>query len=378
MPEACHLCGAAGLKEFAAFPTLARVTSDCRPFRPGGRLASCPTCGALQKVADAALAADCKEIYAGYRLYHQGEGQEQRIFDQHSGSSRPRSALILDHLERFLSREAPAAGRLLDIGCGEGFFLAAFGRRFPGWRLSGLDMGGRYRATVLGLPGVEDYFDGDPALAAGPYDLVTLNHTLEHIPGPATYLERVQGLLRPGGLLLVNVPDWTANPFDLAVADHCTHFTEPVLARALARAGLAPLSLDRTAIPKEWLAVARAGDPASGPDPAPADRAAAQAALDWLGRFAAGARDAAAGRRLGIFGTAIAGVWLDAALAGRAEFFVDEDPGRAGSAFMGRPVHLPCQVPAGAAVVLAFPPAVARGIAGRLAGLPFDLMIPED
>lgn len=376
MAEACHLCGEPGLEEFPAFPALARVTSDCRPFRPGGRLASCPACGALQKVADQAFAADCTEVYAGYRLYHQGAGREQRIFDQRSGASRPRSSLVLDLLESHLDRAE--AGRLLDIGCGEGFFLDAFGRRFPDWRLSGLDMGDRYRATVLGLPGVEAYYDGDPSQAAGPYELITLNHTLEHIPGPVAYLERVRSLLRPGGLLLVNVPDWTANPFDLAIADHCTHFTEPVLARALARAGLAPLSLDRTAIPKEWLAVARAGDPAPGPDPAPADRAAAQAALDWLGRFAAGARDAAAGKRLGIFGTAIAGVWLDAALAGRAEFFVDEDPGRAGSAFMGRPVHLPGQVPAGAAVVLAFPPAVARGIAGRLSGLPFDLVIPED
>lgn len=377
MAEACHLCGEPGLEEFSAFPALARVTSDCQPFRPGGRLASCPACGALQKVADPAFAADCAEVYAGYRLYHQGAGQEQRIFDQRSGASRPRSSLVLDHLAAFLGRVE--AGRLLDIGCGEGFFLAAFGCSFPGWRLGGLDMGDRYRGTVLGLPGVEAYYDGNPSQANGPYDLITLNHTLEHIPGPAAYLKAIRGLLRPGGLLLVNVPDWTANPFDLAIADHCTHFTEPVLARALARAGLAPLSLDRTSIPKEWLAMARAGDPAPGPPaPAPADRAAAQAALDWLGRFAAGARDAAAGKRLGIFGTAIAGVWLDAALEGRAQFFVDEDPGRAGSDFMGRPVLLPQAVPAGAAVVLAFPPAVARGIADRLAALPCEFVVPEN
>lgn len=375
MAEVCHVCGQAAPEEFPGFPALARVTSDCRPFRPGGRLGSCPACGALQKVADAAFAADCAEIYGGYRLYHQGAGGEQRIFDQRSGASRPRSSLVLDLLAPRLDRAD--RGRLLDIGCGAGFFLAAFGRRFPGWKLSGLDMGDRYRAAVLGLPGMEAYYAGDPARAAGPYDLITLNHTLEHIPGPAAYLNMVRGLLRPGGLLLVNVPDWTANPFDLAIADHCTHFTGPVLESALARAGLAPLALDRTAIPKEWLAVARAGAPAPGPDPAPADRPAAEAALDWLARFAANARQAGVGRPLGIFGTAIAGVWLDAALEGRAEFFVDEDPGRAGSDFMGRPVRLPGQVPPGSAVVLAFPPAVARGIAARLAGLSLELLVPE-
>lgn len=391
----CHVCGHPAPAELAAFPALARVTSDCRPFRPGGRLGLCPACGALQKIVDAAFDADCAEIYARYRLYHQGQGAEQRIFDQRTGASRPRSALIIDHLASLWpapdSPDSPdstgmagTAGRLLDIGCGEGFFLEAFGRRFPAWTLAGLDMGERYRSRIESLPGVTAYYQGDPAQARGPWDVITLNHTLEHIPRPADHLASLRGLLAPGGLLLLNVPDWTANPFDLVIADHCTHFTAPLLARVFRAAGLSPLSLTRGLIPKEWLAVARAepGAPAElgelgewgelGEPGELARMADVLAALDWLERFAAQARQARdeAPAAFGVFGTAIAGVWLDAALPGGADFFVDEAPDRAGGDFMGRPVFTPRQVPAGATVFLAFPPEVAARIAARLARTP--------
>src|SRR5271169_6164144 len=35
----CRVCGAAALEEFPQFARLPRVTSDCRPFPAGGRLA---------------------------------------------------------------------------------------------------------------------------------------------------------------------------------------------------------------------------------------------------------------------------------------------------------------------------------------------------
>jgi hypothetical protein len=42
-------------------------------------------------------------------------------------------------------------------------------------------------------------------------------------------------------------------------------------------------------------------------------------------------------RQLGIFGTAIAGVWLERALDNRANFFVDEDPLRQGKLLQSGP-----------------------------------------
>lgn len=373
----CHLCGHSDLHEYSEFSAITRVTSDCRGFPSGGRLASCLTCGTLQKIIETRFLEECREIYAGYKLYHQGQGAEQRIFDQRSGVSRPRSALLIDHLNNFISNKSE--GRLLDIGCGEGFFLTAFANRFPGWKVSGLDIGTRYRARILSLPNAEDYFDGDPTQARGPYDVITLNHTLEHIPNPTDYLVNLSSLLLPSGVLLVNVPDWTTNPFDLVVADHCTHFDANSLGEALHRAGFLCRSLKGDVIPKEWLAVANLGRGANHPFSMSGSDATVKV-LAWLQGFSDFSRQVGGKARegFGIFGVANAGVWLDNVLDRKAEFFVDEDIGRAGHNFMGRPVLHPSKVRPAALVFLPFPIGVARKLAARLAGLPIHFIVAKE
>ncbi|MDQ3607705.1 MAG: class I SAM-dependent methyltransferase, partial [Actinomycetota bacterium] len=89
----------------------------------------------------------------------------------------------------------------------------------------------------------------DAAIPPGSLDAVTLWHVLEHIDDPAGALARVAGWLRPGGVMLVGVPNVASlqarlgGPawFHLDVPRHRTHFTPQGL-RALLRAhGLEPL-----------------------------------------------------------------------------------------------------------------------------------------
>jgi SAM-dependent methyltransferase len=42
---------------------------------------------------------------------------------------------------------------------------------------------------------------------AGPFDAILLMQVLEHITSPRAVLEEIRGALRPGGILLVEVPD---------------------------------------------------------------------------------------------------------------------------------------------------------------------------
>jgi hypothetical protein len=59
-------------------------------------------------------------------------------------------------------------------------------------------------------------------------------------------------------------------------------------------------------------------------------------------------------------------------------FFVDEDPLRAGTSYLGCPVYAPRQTPAGTQVFLALPPELAGKIHGRLAseGFAFRCHLP--
>src|SRR5262249_52465610 len=98
-----------------------------------------------------------------------------------------------------------ARGTLLDVGCGDGHFLAA--ARAAGWRVDGIEFspeGARRAAARIGRPVAV----GDLALTGhlqGPFDVVTLWHVLEHLIHPRAMLEAARTRLAPEGLLVVAV-----------------------------------------------------------------------------------------------------------------------------------------------------------------------------
>lgn len=381
----CRLCASRDLQENPRFPGLTRVGSDCRPFKAGGRLSVCIRCGLVQKPHDQAFVEDCDEIYSDYALYHQGQGEEQRIFDQRTGCSRPRSAMIVEALRPLLESGPP--GRLLDYGCGEGHFLRTFHEAFPRWRLSGLEQDSRYRSSLMRIPGMEEFLTTlEPG--AETWDVVSMNHSLEHIPAPASLLRELRGRVQPNGILEVNVPHYGRNPWDLLIADHASHFDAGSLRGLLGSGGFEPLEPHKDRIPKEWLLLALKtshGEEVAAVAPAEEVEgivALVDEQLAWLERFAAEARDLRAKESVGgvgILGTAIAGVWLQATLSacGRgADFFVDEDPARSGTSFMDRPVYTPSQTPRDTTVILPFPRPIAEKIAARLASHGLRLLPP--
>jgi SAM-dependent methyltransferase len=204
----------------------------------------------------------------------------------------------------------------------------------------------------------------------GAFDVITMIHVLEHIVDPVAVLATLRGKLAPGGLLLIEVPHHPANPFELLIADHRSHFTSDSLTRALVAAGYEIVSVATDWIPKELSVVARPANAAITMPP-PVDASAARErisdSLAWLRRTADRLRERGTVGSLGLFGTSIAGTWLAAEAGDAIAFFVDEDPNRVGRTYLGRPVYAPANVPAGTRVFVGLPPAVAAGICSRLA-----------
>lgn len=123
-------------------------------------------------------------------------------------------------------------GKLLDIGSGTGAFLHYMQQ--IGWQVTGLepDAGARAKAKeiyqVEALP-VENLF----SLETGQYDVITMWHVLEHVHEIHAYLQHLPMLLKPGGALLIAVPNYTSldamhyGPFWAAydVPRHLYHFS---------------------------------------------------------------------------------------------------------------------------------------------------------
>jgi 2-polyprenyl-3-methyl-5-hydroxy-6-metoxy-1,4-benzoquinol methylase len=136
-------------------------------------------------------------------------------------------------------------GRLLDVGCGAGVFL---GRMCDlGWDATGIDISpvalkaARYNAprARLHLATLDNVpFDG-------PYDLIVMQHVLEHVTHPAECLAKCFDLLAPSGVLCIAIPNigsFEANVFSrcwigLDIPRHLVHFRESVLTKLLERCG---------------------------------------------------------------------------------------------------------------------------------------------
>jgi len=330
----------------------------------------------VQKIVDARWRRETRDIYAGYAVYHQAEGAEQAVFDPSSGAALPRSLRLMNSLRGAVA--LPDKGRMLDIGCGNGATLRAFGQIAPGWSLAGTELDDRCRRQVECLPHVEALYTCPPDQVPGSFHVVTMVHVLEHIPAPGPFLVALLPKIVDGGLLVLELPHHAANPFELLIADHCTHFTAATAAGALESAGYEVLVAAEDWVPKELSLVARKPDPArvvAGTRRVPSTRTEAAAApqacvaegLRWLAGTAAAARRLAAQREIGLLGTSIAATWLFAELEGAVRFFVDEDPSRVGKTHLDRPIYHPSQVPQGSQVFIPLPSALAGAIRGRLA-----------
>lgn len=132
-------------------------------------------------------------------------------------------------------------GEILDVGCGSGEFL--LGLREAGWTCYGIepDAAAVAAAQAAGILGVQE---GDLLEAAFPsarFDAVRFWHSLEHVPAPRAQLAEARRILRPGGALIVGVPNFGSlgsrlareRWFNLDVPRHLWHF-EPSTLRRLA------------------------------------------------------------------------------------------------------------------------------------------------
>ena len=147
---------------------------------------------------------------------------------------------------RFFLRELAPAARVLDVGCGRGVLLREIAER--GFEAHGVEAnaaaarGTDPRAEVRIAPHLADA--GYPAAF---FDEVVIWHVLEHLRDPRETLEEIRRILRPGGRLVVAVPNFSsaqarwAGPawFHLDLPRHLFHFPVAALVQLLERAGFA-------------------------------------------------------------------------------------------------------------------------------------------
>jgi SAM-dependent methyltransferase len=140
---------------------------------------------------------------------------------------------------------APGA-RVIDAGAGRGRFVAA--ARAAGYDAHGIEPSRRGVEAARAAYGIELEATTIADAAPGPADAVALWHVLEHLDDPGAALDHVAGWLRPGGVVLVGVPNLASLQarlsggrwFHLDLPRHRTHFTPEGLDALLRAHGFTP------------------------------------------------------------------------------------------------------------------------------------------
>jgi len=96
---------------------------------------------------------------------------------------------------------------LLDIGAGAGFFPYTVQHR--GYTIEGIEPNQGYAAYAMDelRLDIKTGFLQDFNFAAGSFDIITLNHVLEHLEDPVAALQRLLHWNKPGGFLNIEVPN---------------------------------------------------------------------------------------------------------------------------------------------------------------------------
>jgi SAM-dependent methyltransferase len=223
------------------------------------RVIDCATCGFAHL--------DPRPEAADLQRFYEGTFYEEANPDYLAKTEREIeywNSVVFAAKERSLRRFLGAPGRILDIGCCGGFLLRYFADH--GWRVLGLEPGrSAYEWSTRRslIPARQEFFEAVPEAELGQFDAVHMAFVMEHVREPRAFLAKVHRVLKPGGVLCIEVPNdfnplqsivrsvLGKSPYWICAPDHINYFScdslEALLRRAdfqmLRRSGTFPLEL---------------------------------------------------------------------------------------------------------------------------------------
>ena len=226
-PRGCGICGATSAREL--YTARDRLRNSEHLFI----IARCDGCGVMRTLPEMS---DDELAYYYPSDYWGGEPSLDWIRKSQAEKT------------RFLAACEPRGGRLLDVGCGAGFFLRALDPKV--WDPFGIEISKAAASAAERVIGPLRIFNGtliESACEDEYFDVVTFWSALEHTNEPRDQLNEARRIIKRGGTLIVQVPnaasyqarwfggDW----FALDAPRHRYHFAAATLTDLLGATGFA-------------------------------------------------------------------------------------------------------------------------------------------
>jgi 2-polyprenyl-3-methyl-5-hydroxy-6-metoxy-1,4-benzoquinol methylase len=302
-------------------------------------LYECNVCGLIQKNTGKKYTRITNDIYKLNYTLPGGGGN----VNMQNGIAKSREKELIDTLIEVGG--LPLVGSFLDIGTGSGHLLKEFSKMLNGWKLSGHDVSSTNEQMVRNN-GAAEFYSGSLEKITENFDLIVLNHVLEHVTEPNKVLKQVWNLLKPDGILVVIVPTYKVTFTDFYFMEHCSHFSQKTLNIAASLSGFKVLhNLEGRLGTVEIGFIARRNvSVSSGID---SQIAYTKAQIDYINNFHGDGK-------LGVFGLNGAGMYLAVIHKTKIDFIVDENPAKQDSTFNGIPIISLKNIASGATILVSY------------------------
>lgn len=236
----CNLCGSSRYYLMYRQPKTAkkRAVSATYTISEGeleqpDKIVRCMTCGLVFAIPEGRV----KEITQDY------VDMEDPEYLKEEKGRRAQAAIVLKKIAKFKK-----SGKLLDIGCGPGFFLDEAKRR--GWEVQGADLSRWSREYAKEHFNIEVH-QGPLTAARIPhraFDVIVMNDVIEHIEDPKAVLKEIRRILKNDGVIYISTPDiqsflsrllrakwWGINKY------HLFYFSKKTIEKLFEEVGFKPL-----------------------------------------------------------------------------------------------------------------------------------------
>jgi len=202
---------------------------------------------------------ECHHVFSSFagEAHYDGFWGDDVADSEHPYWSKARARMYCEFGCRFLTGRS---GRLLDMGCGLGFFLKGMAR-YEGWESYGCEISPaavRHARERLGIGNVMCTRLEDAKWPEGSFDIITMWDVIDHILAPDPLLRRCHALLKEGGICFIRTPNvsmhlpraklkklvWgmRRDVAYLQARDHLHHYSTSSIRRLLERNGFAEVA----------------------------------------------------------------------------------------------------------------------------------------
>jgi 2-polyprenyl-3-methyl-5-hydroxy-6-metoxy-1,4-benzoquinol methylase len=152
------------------------------------------------------------DAYEPYNI--DSDGFYQKLFRSFLNSYYKEKGSVIDWFKGLLCKyfynppPKTYKGRILDIGCANGLFLHSLEKQ--GWDVYGIEMSSKnvqFAKEKLGLQNIKCGMIEDAEYPDCFFDVVSMNHVIEHLFEPKKTLLEVRRILKKGGLVIITTPN---------------------------------------------------------------------------------------------------------------------------------------------------------------------------